>query len=348
MKALFLYVRNKWRQDLVFRLYAGIFLAVTFSTGLYTTYAMQTMRNDAEKNLHDRIERQASVLTESLARPLFDINSVAISSVVKALGATPDVVSLRVLTQDGVLLASVEPARYAPEDVISTRRAVNLMENGRIYPVGQIELSLSRKTIDQDLHWQIVQTAIANMLLTLAIIVSIFMVGRKITRPFTDIQDALNKLAAGETDISLSGIGREDQIGRLSNAVRSFRDTITKLHAAERESAALLNEKNRSIDKLNAIFDGSNDAIMLLTENGFFDCNIHAVRMFGLPNKQALVHAHPSTISPPVQPDGRASFEAANERIRQALETGQSQFEWIHLRADGRPFPAEVLLSAFD
>jgi two-component system sensor histidine kinase/response regulator len=348
MKGPFQYVRRRWRQDLVFRLSAGIFLAVTFSTGLYTTYAMQAMRNDAERNLRDRIERQAQVLTESLARPLFDINSVAVSSVVKALGATPDVVRLRVLTQDGVLLDSVETARYKADEVIATRRPVNLMENGRIYPVGMIELSLSRAALDQDLRWQIVQTAIANLLLTLAIMVSIFLVGRKTTRPFTDVQDALNKLAAGETDISLSGIGREDQIGRLSLAVRSFRDTITKLHAAERESAALLAEKNRSIDKLNAIFDGSNDAIMLLTENGFFDCNNHAVKMFGLPNKAALVHAHPSTISPPMQPDGRSSFEASNEKVRQALASGHEQFEWMHTRADGKPFPAEVLLSAFD
>jgi rsbT co-antagonist protein RsbR len=55
---------------------------------------------------------------------------------------------------------------------------------------------------------------------------------------------------------------------------------------------------------------------------------------------------HPSALSPETQPDGRNSWEKANEMIGMALQTGKHRFEWIHRRLDGETFPAEVALTA--
>ena len=341
-------IADTWRRNIVFRLSAGIILAVTLATGVYTTYVMQTLRAEASARLEERVERFASVLSHALARPLFDINSAAVSSVVDALGATPEVLMLRVIAPNGTVLATLGTFERDTGNAIRVERAISYTDGNRNYPVGSIELAFSRQQIDQDLQRQILHTAAANLLLTLVIVACIFLVGRKVARPFEDISDALEKLARGETDIVLSGIGRKDQVGRLSLAVRSFRDTLTRLRKAEQATAGLLDEKSRMVDRLNAIFEGTNDALMLLTEQGFFDCNKHTLEMFGMPNKEAFVQCHPSTLSPPLQADGRDSFTSANEKIEQALAAGQARFEWIHRRADGSDFPAEVLLSAFE
>jgi PAS domain S-box-containing protein len=332
----------------VFRLGAGIFLAVALSTGVYTTYVMQSLRVEAGERLQERVEHTATVLSNALARPLFDINSAAVSSVVDALGAAPEILMLRVIAPNGTVLASLGTMERDPNTAIHLERAISYTDGNRTYPVGSIELAFSRQAIDQDLRRQILHTATANLLLTLVIVICIFLVGRRVTQPFADIQNALDKLARGETDIQLSGLNRTDQVGRLSMAVRSFRDTLTRLRKAEQVTTGLLDEKSRMVDRLNAIFEGTNDALMLLTEQGFFDCNRHTLAMFGMPSKDAFVKCHPSTLSPPLQADGRDSFTAANERIQQALQRGQARFEWIHRRADGTDFPAEVLLSAFD
>jgi len=345
---LFGRIAQEWNRNIVFRLGAGIILAVALVTGVYTTYVMQSLRAAASARLEERVERFASVLSHALARPLFDINSAAVSSVVDALGATPEVLMLRVIAPNGTVLATLGTLERDTGNAIRVERAISYTDGNRNYPVGSIELAYSRQQIDQDLQRQILHTATANLLLTLAIVICIFLVGRKVARPFEDIQDALEKLARGETDIALSGIGRRDQIGRLSLAVRSFRDTLTRLRKAELATTGLLDEKSRMVDRLNAIFEGTNDALMLLTEEGFFDCNRHTLAMFGMPSKEAFVQCHPSTLSPPQQADGADSFTAANERINQALQRGQARFEWIHRRADGSDFPAEVLLSAFD
>ena len=256
---------ENWRQNIVFRLGAGIVLAVALSTGVYTTYTLHSLRTEADARLQERVERQATVLSHALARPLFDINSAAVASVVDALGATPEVQTLHVLAPDGTLLAALGN-RDNGEAVVRVRRRISYDDGTRAYPVGAIELAFSRAQIDQDLRRQIVHTATANILLTLAIVGCVFVVGRRMSQPFADIQDALEKLARGETDIRLSGIGRRDQVGRLSSAVRSFRDTLNRLRQAEQATSGLLREKSRIEQQLRELNEDLEQKIAARTE----------------------------------------------------------------------------------
>jgi diguanylate cyclase (GGDEF)-like protein/PAS domain S-box-containing protein len=117
---------------------------------------------------------------------------------------------------------------------------------------------------------------------------------------------------------------------------------------ASKNQLAWEREREQHEQKLRSIYEGSNDAIMLLNEKGFIDCNARTLEIFGLQDKSEFISRLPSDISPSVQPDGRDSLLAANEYIAQALQLGKSRFEWIHRRNNGEDFPAEVLLSAFD
>ncbi len=103
-----------------------------------------------------------------------------------------------------------------------------------------------------------------------------------------------------------------------------------------------------SEDRFRAVFESSNDAIFLLTEDGFFDCNPRALEIFGIESRDIVATLHPGLISPPLQPDGTPSMEAATKHIRHAFAEGVDNFEWVHRRLTGEDFPADVLLSAFD
>lgn len=100
-----------------------------------------------------------------------------------------------------------------------------------------------------------------------------------------------------------------------------------------------------SEQKFHIIFESSNDAIMLLSENEFIDCNDATLRMFACTKQDELLGKHPAEISPPRQPDGTDSRQLADERIASALRTGRNFFEWMHRRVGGEDFPAEVLLT---
>ncbi len=119
----------------------------------------------------------------------------------------------------------------------------------------------------------------------------------------------------------------------------------TKTDITKRKKAE--EELKQNEEKLQAIFEGSNDAIMLLTENGFFDCNDKGLEMFQIPSKEAVKSIHPADISPEYQEDERNSLEKADEMIQIAFQKGTNRFEWLHKRLNGEVFPCEVSLSAF-
>lgn len=109
------------------------------------------------------------------------------------------------------------------------------------------------------------------------------------------------------------------------------------------EEALMENKK-----KLKAVYENSGIAIMLLNENGFIDCNSRTLEIFGIEKKEDFINVHPAKLSAPFQIDGTESFEAAQEKISTAFQTGFNRFEWIHRHANGQDFPAEVTLTAFD
>jgi PAS domain S-box-containing protein len=101
-------------------------------------------------------------------------------------------------------------------------------------------------------------------------------------------------------------------------------------------------------EKFRALFEASRDAIMLLDEKGFFDCNQATLEMFGVADKETFVSLHPAELSPPSQPDGTDSRTVADRKIGEAFATGHHRFEWVHRRRNGEDFPAEVWLTAFE
>ena len=175
-------LRSAWRRNILLRLGLGIFVSVAVSTAIYTTYVMQTLKSEAEQNIRERAERLAAVLSQALARPLFDINSAAVSSVVDASGATPEVLVLRVLAPNGAELASYVSPLHEPVAAIKVHRDISFTDARRSYAVGSIDLAFSRQQIDQDLRRQIYNTVAANLLLALGIVLSIFVVGRRAAR----------------------------------------------------------------------------------------------------------------------------------------------------------------------
>ena len=96
------------------------------------------------------------------------------------------------------------------------------------------------------------------------------------------------------------------------------------------------------------LYESSWDAVMLLDGRGFFDCNQATLEMFGVRTLEEFCSRHPADLSPPTQPDGNDSWTLASQRIEGAFARGSDFFEWVHRRADGRDFPAEVSLNRVD
>ncbi|TRW89998.1 bifunctional diguanylate cyclase/phosphodiesterase [Candidatus Methylobacter oryzae] len=102
----------------------------------------------------------------------------------------------------------------------------------------------------------------------------------------------------------------------------------------------------RSESKFRTLFDSTSDAVILLDETGFLDCNKATLALFGFETLEAFCAKQPNDLSPPKQACGSSSLVLARQHIDTAMKKGGLCFEWLHKRADnGEIFPAEVLLS---
>lgn len=99
-------------------------------------------------------------------------------------------------------------------------------------------------------------------------------------------------------------------------------------------------------DRFQTLFESSPDPVWIIENNTFTECNEAAAKILGYPNRSQLLFVHPSKLSPEIQPDGEPSFAKAERMMEMARTHGINRFEWIHTRANGENFPAEVTLSS--
>ncbi len=104
----------------------------------------------------------------------------------------------------------------------------------------------------------------------------------------------------------------------------------------------------KSEKKYRDIFEKTVDAVLILKNSVFVDCNEATLKTFGYNTKQSLLNSHPSKLSPKMQFDGKSSYEKAEEMMNIALEKGSHRFRWDHQQKNGHVFPAEVSLTRID
>jgi len=103
-----------------------------------------------------------------------------------------------------------------------------------------------------------------------------------------------------------------------------------------------------SESKFRTLYESNSDAIILLNDLGFIDCNPASLRLFACDSKKDFLKKQISDFSPPCQPCGTMSRNLADTIIRKALDSGYERFEWVHLRLDGSEFPAEIWFTAME
>ncbi len=149
----------------------------------------------------------------------------------------------------------------------------------------------------------------------------------------------------------LAANGKRTWVHNTCKAIVEDGRTVTLIGALQDITERKLSEARlrRSETKYRALYDSTGDAVMLLDQEGFYDCNQATLRAFGCASQEEFCGRHPSDLSPPKQPCGTDSRALASQHIATAMAYGSRQFEWMHQRVDNHQvFPAEVLLSALE
>jgi len=135
----------------------------------------------------------------------------------------------------------------------------------------------------------------------------------------------------------------------VDDRTSNLAETIEKLNSEVAERKRAEETLRRSETKYHMLYDTTSDAIMMLGDGKFFDCNKSTLEIYGCASVEEFCSKHPADFSPAKQPGGEDSLTLANKQIAIAIEKGSSHFEWVHKRADnGKEFLADVLINAME
>lgn len=98
--------------------------------------------------------------------------------------------------------------------------------------------------------------------------------------------------------------------------------------------------------KYQTLFEANSDAIIIIGNQHFTDCNPAALAMFKIDSVQQFIQRPPHLLGAPVQADGRSAEVVANEAIQRVRKDGYYAFEWMGIRTNGQTFPAEIAMYA--
>jgi len=121
----------------------------------------------------------------------------------------------------------------------------------------------------------------------------------------------------------------------------------TALDVTDRRSAKLA--VDQSEQRYRQLVDQAPESIVVFEPRGrrLLDLNPAAERLFGL-TRRRLLERDPLAMCPAVQPDGRASHDAAQSHVDDALARQNTRFDWTLRDADGRELNCEVHLATIE
>ncbi|MCH7754284.1 response regulator [candidate division KSB1 bacterium] len=225
-----------------------------------------------------------------------------------------------------------------------------------------------------DIRWT--GLAVSITIFIACIIISIYL-SKLITDPIQRVITTIKDITRTEKYGDSIEKSRDDEVGALIDSFNKMGKRIQTRTSELEYSQAELNELNQQLlnnqkelsaanQQLNAgiqqlqaqedILRESEERFRTLVENApealvvldvekgsFVQVTENACQLFKM-TKEELLKIGFAELSPPTQPDGRPSPEAAMEAIGQALNGEKPVFEWVHRDSEGKDIPCEVRL----
>lgn len=98
--------------------------------------------------------------------------------------------------------------------------------------------------------------------------------------------------------------------------------------------------------KFQTLFESNSDAVVILGDSGFIDCNPATLQMFRMQSVEEFLRTPIASLGAPLQNNGQTALQYALKYIIQAQQEGHAFMEWTGQRADGSLFPSEIALHA--
>ncbi len=125
-----------------------------------------------------------------------------------------------------------------------------------------------------------------------------------------------------------------------NGATVGFRGTLVDLTEIKKNERKLIESES----KYRSIFENAYEAVLVVFEGSFVDCNKKALELFGY-SRTVLLEKNFISLSASASPDGKSISEALRQHVENTIAFGSTSFDWLFVRRDGVRFEAEVSFS---
>ncbi len=343
---------NKWYRSILARTTLIILTTVGLAGLLFVFAIIQVTTTLSDERSSTQLSQLLDTM-ESSVRTACYMNDRGLARDI-ALGFLKNnsVAAVKILSGERVLAEEKRPGWISPDDndqraTPLRRRMLSPFDQTDI--VGEIILTPNPEEINAQERrnvWFITMLLCLQLLVVAAaVLASVLML---VTRPIKHLSDRLHAMNPTRGELLLAPAGHaQDEIGRLVNDINNLAQNFLDSLRQEQEARARIesgeNALAQSESRYRTIFESASDAIFIMRDNIFVDCNESTLKMFGC-RRRDIIGYPPDIFSPPCQPDGGSSTELSISHIEAAYAGVTQTFEWEHRRLDGSTFDAEVRL----
>lgn len=138
-------------------------------------------------------------------------------------------------------------------------------------------------------------------------------------------------------------------IGFMIISMRRIYRNTTETIRMQIQATNRANDLYESETKLRTFYDSTSDAVLLLNDQGIFDCNRASLSLFGCSTREQFYAKNLVELSPAKQIADIDSVAFVRDYLAQAKATGSYRFECLFQRLDtGEIFSADVLLNSME
>ncbi|MDP3586415.1 MAG: MCP four helix bundle domain-containing protein, partial [Thiobacillus sp.] len=98
--------------------------------------------------------------------------------------------------------------------------------------------------------------------------------------------------------------------------------------------------------KYQTLFETNSDAVVVLDDKGFTDCNPATLSLFGMDSVETFLQMPIAQLGSTIQANGLSSYDHAMLAIARAKQEGHAVMDWQGRRLDGSTFSAEIAMHA--
>jgi PAS domain S-box-containing protein len=343
---------RRWYRSLLARTTLIILGAAGLAGLIFVFITIQVTTALSEERSGTRMSQLLDTMESSVRTACYVGDRGLAKDIAQGLLKNNDVAAVKILAGERILADETRPGwsgtgANGKEATPLHRKMLSPFDKTEI--VGEIILTPNPEEIRAQVNrntWFIITLLGIQLLVVAAVVLASVLL--LVSRPIKQLSDRLHDMDPTRGDVLLPPPGREqDEIGRLVDDINALAGKF--LESLHHEQAARKRIENgeqalaESESRYRIIFESASDAIFIMRDGIFVDCNESTLQMFGC-RRNDIIGYPPETFSPHTQPGGGASAELAMKKIEAAYAGAPLSFDWQHCRLDGTPFAAEVKL----